>query len=562
MKVSEIEYKRVTKEDMDGAYAAFLAAEQTAQSADEVIVARERLLSAMKSFDTATSLAHSRFTLNTRDPFYKAEMDYYNEVTPLVESMKNKYYHAMLNSPYRKEMENKLGALLFLNLETAQKSHSDDCIAEEQEELTLTTQYSELMSEMTCEWEGKEIPLTVLLGQLENGDPKVRLAAANAIGRGLEKYREKLDGIYDRLVKVRDKIAKKMGYKNFVELGYYRMGRTGYNQDMVATFRKNVLQSLVPVIARFKASVKERLGLFTFRFSDNDVYTQEGNPAFTLSEEEAFNAAREMYAEMNGEIGKFFAQMADSEAFDVQSREGKCGGGYCTSFPDYHQEFIFANFNGTTGDVDVLTHEFGHAYAMHESERSGVDYELNIGGMETAECHSMSMEFLCWKFMDKFFGDMERAYRYKHLADSLSFIPYGCIVDEFQHIVYEHPELTPAERNGVYLELEKKYRPYLTYEGIDYLEEGTRWQFQMHVYESPFYYIDYCLAQTVALGFLVKSREDYPKALEKYCEFARTGGALPFNELVKRAEIAYPFGEGTLEKLGKQIESILHELQG
>lgn len=560
VKVKDLPYQRVTKEEMEEYFSTFLAQASAATCAEEVVTARNTLVEGMKKFNSAASLAHCRFTLNVNDEFYKAEVDYYDEINPIVSSYYNGYYAYMLSSPYRAKLEELLGEVLFRSIEVAVKAHSDETIADEQEENALTTEYSQLMSGMLFDWEGEKVPLSVVRGKLEAQDEAVRKAAADAIGKGLQAHAEQLDGIYDRLVKVRDRIAKKMGYRDFVELGYYRMGRTGYNREMVETFRNNVRTALVPVICKLKEQVKERLQLSVFRFSDNDVYTQEGNPAFTLTVSEAFAAAQEMYNEMDGEIGAYFTEMLATEAFDVESREGKWGGGYCTEFPVFEQNFILANFNGTTADADVLTHEFGHAYAMHASSKAGVDFELGIGGMETAECHSMSMEFLSWPFMKKLFGEQEQAYRYKHLADSLSFIPYGCIVDEFQHIVYENPQMTPQERKQAYLDLEAKYRPYLTFNGIPYLEEGTRWQYQMHIYESPFYYIDYCLAQTVALGFLVKSREDYTEALERYKQFAKAGGSLPFSELVSRAGIAYPFGEGTLEKLAAGIEQILQQL--
>ena len=557
MTVAELPYKRVTKEEAEGYFNTFLQEAEKAKSADEVIAARNALLEGIKKYLTASSLAYCRFTLNTADEFYKGEMDYYDEINPHVTAFQNKYYRYMLSSPFRAELEEKLGALLFKTYEVAVKAHSDEVIPDEQEENAVVTEYAQLMSGMQFDWDGKKIPLSVLRGKLEDKDRAVRKAAAEAIGRGLEAHAEELDGIYDRLVKIRDRIAKKMGYRDFTELGYYRMGRTGYNREMVEAFRANVAADIVPAVTKLKENAARELGIDRVMFYDNDVYTSEGNPTFDLTPDEAFAAAKEMYHEMDPEIGAFMDFMLRTQAFDVVAREGKWGGGYCTEFIGYDQQFILANFNGTTGDADVLTHEFGHAYAMHASEEAGVDIELGIGGMETAECHSMSMEFLCWPYMEKFFKEGAGAYRYKHLADSFSFIPYGCIVDEFQHIVYEHPEYTPAQRNEAYLALEKKYRPHLSYEGIPYLEKGTRWQFQMHIYETPFYYIDYCLAQTVALGFLLKSRENARDALEKYKQFAKAGGSLPFSELVKRAEIPYPFGKGTLKKLAEGIEKTL-----
>ena len=333
-----------------------------------------------------------------------------------------------------------------------------------------------------------------------------------------------------------------MGYKNFVELGYYRMGRTDYTPEMIDSFRENVKNVIVPKVVKLKNKIKDELGIDKIMFYDNDIYFKGEQPRPIGSSEGIFKAASEMYYDMNSEIGDFFSSMIKNDAFDVLSRKNKWGGGYCTSFSKYKQPFILANFNGTTGDIDVITHEFGHALAANNVFLYG-DAELDVGGMETAECHSMSMEFLCHKYMDKFFGEDADKYRKKHYYDALCFIPYGVIVDEFQHIIYENPHLTPKQRDDEYLKLEEKYRPYLSFEGIEYLEMGTRWQYQMHIYESPFYYIDYCLAQTVALGFYKKSEEDYDGSLKAYIDFSKKGGTEPFEELVKNAGLSSPFDD-------------------
>lgn len=555
-KFKDLPYRRVTKEEILSYYDEFFAAAENAKCAQDILSAREKLNVGIRDYRTNNALANCRYTLNVYDEFYNSEREYYDETDPLVESCATKYCKYMLNSPFYSELKAALGEKVYKDYEVAEKSYSDEIISDKQEENKIVSEYSQLMSSMLFDWEGDKIPLSMLRGNLENTDRDVRRKAACAIGKGLKEHKEELDSIYDRLVKIRDRMAKKMGYENFVELGYYRMMRTGYDREMVETFRENVVSGLVPVVSKLKETVKNDMGLDKMMFYDDSVYSAKGNPPFTLTVEEAFAAAQKMYDEMDSELGEFMKEMQEAEAFDVVSRDGKWGGGYCTEFENFKQPFILANFNGTTGDVDVLTHEFGHAYESHCTFYSDKDIDETYG-METAECHSMSMEFLAWPFMDKFFGDKAWDYRYKHLASCLSFIPYGCIVDEFQHIVYEHPEYTPAQRDEAYLKLEKKYRPYLTFEGIDYLELGTRWQYQMHIYESPFYYIDYCLAQTVALGFLVMSRENYTLALETYKKFVKDSGKLPFATLVENAKIAYPFADGSLKILGEKILDIL-----
>lgn len=559
MKVSEIPYKRYTVEEAEKGFAAVNDKLDHAASVQDVLDAHAQAMDILTEYNTAAALSNCRFTLNTKDPFYQAEMDYYDENGPLFSKLTVEFAGKMLNSPYRAEAEEKLGSRVFRSYEISLKTFNPSIVEESQLENSIVTEYSKFMSELVFEYKGEKMPLSVLRGHLEDSDREDRRLAAEAIGKGLGAHADELDDFYDRLVQVRDKMAKKLGYKNFVELGYYRMGRMDYNADMVKRFRDNVAQALVPCVKQVKEKIAGELGLDRVMFYDNDIYSTGETPRPVLDTPALFEAAQEMYDDMNPEVGDFMRSMREAEAFDVEARDGKWGGGYCTCFPKYKQPFILANFNGTSGDVDVITHEFGHALAANFVFKYG-NPELDVGGMETAECHSMSMEFFCWKYMEKFFGKNANKYRRRHLLDALSFIPYGVIVDEFQHVVYEHPEMTPAQRKDTYRELEKKYRPYLNWDGIPYLEEGTRWQYQMHIYESPFYYIDYCLAQTVAIGFLLASCKDYDKALQAYLHFAKQGGTKAFEELIEEAGLASPFKEGSLQAMAEQVMQVVDSI--
>ncbi len=559
MKVSQIPYVRCTIEFVEDGYRKVKEMLAEAKSADDVLAAHKVMNEITIEFYTAYSLANCRFTLNTKDEFYQGEVAYYDEIGPIAQKMQTEYGATLLESPYRADLEKVLNPRLFKQFEISKKAFDESIIAELQEENNITTEYSKFMSEMVFEYRGETMPLSRLRGGLEDDDRDVRRETAEAIGKGLSKHAAELDDIYDRLVKIRDKMAKKLGYKNFVELGYYRMGRLDYNAEMVKKFRDNVKESIVPCVSKLKADLANNLGLDKFMFYDDAIYVNGKSPRPILDKDGIFAAAIEMYDAMNPEVGAFMRSMQENEAFDVESRDGKWGGGYCTEFPKYKQPFILANFNGSAGDVDVMTHEFGHALAAH-CVFNGGDPDVGIGGMETAECHSMSMEFFSWKYIDKFFGDATQSYKKTHLLSSLSFIPYGVIVDEFQHNVYENPDMTPAERKAMYLTLEEKYRPYMSLCGIPYIEEGTRWQYQMHIYESPFYYIDYCLAQTVAINFLLASLENYDDAFARYLKFVKTGGQKAFDKLVLDASIPSPFEEGALDTMASKVLKVVAQL--
>lgn len=560
MKVSELPYRRVTLEEVESIMKEVIAKIKNASSADEVLAAREEYLKLYEDLFTNNSLSHMRYTINTVDEFYLKEKDYYDEIMPAVQNYMVQYGSAMLDSPFRKELEEKLSPVLFKSMELERKSMSPEVISDMIEENKVVSEYSQLMAGMEFEFRGEKLPRPMLAKYYKSDDRETRKEAMAVLGKTLMEHREQLDDIYDRLVRIRTRIAQKMGYKSFVELGYYRMGRLCYDQKDVENFRKNVVEDIVPVVARLRSENAKRMGIDKFMFYDNEVIVPGGDPV-PCDKEHIFSAAREMYHAMGKETGDFIDLMIDNEAFDVDSRKNKWGGGYCTEFPAFRQPFILANFNGTAGDIDVVTHEAGHALNAYLIADNRFALELQCGGMETAETHSMSMEFFAWPYMDKFFGEDAPRYRYMHALDALSFIPYGSAVDEFQHIVYENPDMTPAERNNAWLELEKKYRPYISFEGMPYLEEGTRWQYQMHIFESPFYYIDYCLAQTAAFNFLLASQDNYDDAFKRYLRFSKHGGELVWTDLLEEAGFTSPFTPGALKGLAKRVEALLEKIK-
>ena len=561
MKVSELKYERVTLEEITQRITVAVNEIKSAKTVDAILSARGIITAAISDYSTAASLSYMRYSINTADKYYLGEKDYYDEIGPKVDNLCLDYAKAMLSSPLRPQLEQALSPVLFKSFEVQVKSISPEIIDDMIEENRLVTEYSQLMASMEFEFRGNKLPRPMLMKYTKDDDRATRREAYWVLGRTLETHRNELDSIFDKLVHVRDRMAKKMGFKNFVELGYNRMGRLCYNEAMVKDFRENNLKDIVPIVARLKTENAKRLGIDNFKLYDDGVTIPGGDPKPSANKDDIFNAAKEMYHAMSPETGKFIDMMLENEAFDVESRKNKWGGGYCTEFKNYRQPFILANFNGTSGDVDVVTHEAGHAFAYYMTANSPFDIELSVGGMETAETHSMSMEFFAWKYMDKFFGKDADKYRFMHAFDAFSFIPYGTIVDYFQHIVYENPDMTPTERNTAWLELEHKFRPYMDADGIPYIEEGTRWQYQMHIYESPFYYIDYCLAQVAAFQFLLLSRKDYNTAFAKYVHFLSQGGEKVFTDLLAEAELFSPFAPGALKPFARDIEKLFDEIR-
>ena len=563
VKVSELNYERVTIEEFTREMKAVIRQVKEAQTASDVLAARDRCNALSVRWQTAEALSYMRYSINTVDEFYVAEKDYYDEVGPLAQNEMLAYTKAMLDTPFRKELEDS-GAiipLVFRSFEVELKSMSPEIIEDMVEENKLVSRYSQLMAAMEFDFRGEKLPRPMLMKYAKSPDRATRKEAYEVLGNTLKVHSADLDEIFDQMVKVRDRMAKKMGCKNFVELGYYRMGRLCYGPEEVKAFRENIRKDVVPVVARLRTEIGKKLGVDRLMVYDYDLIFPQGDPAPKGGKEAIFAAARAMYHDMSPETGRFFDFMLETEAFDVESRKHKWGGGYCTSFMAYKQPFILANFNGTAGDVDVVTHEAGHAFADYTIADNKYVVELNVGGMETAETHSMSMEFFAWPYMEGFFGEDARRYRFMHLLDALSFLPYGTIVDDFQRQVYENPNWTPEDRKAAWRRLEAAFRPHLSFDGVPYLEEGTRWQYQMHIYETPFYYIDYCLAQTAALQFLLESRKDYHDAFRRYVRFLSQGGEKVFTDLLAEAGLKSPLEPGALQEVAKESETLLRDLE-
>ncbi|SET61131.1 M3 family oligoendopeptidase [Paenibacillus sp. NFR01] len=555
MKFTEYPYERPDVDKLKLEFKALLKGFEadTAEEQKAAVVAINQLRS---EFDTMANLVYVRHSINTEDAFYKAEQDYFDEVEPIIQEYITDYYKALVHSKYKAEFEQEWGKQLLDLAEMSLKTFSPEIIGDLQLENKLSTEYTQLIASAKIMFEGEERNLSQLIPFEMSTDREMRRRAFDARFGFMAAHESELDRIYDELVKVRAGIARKLGYPSFVELGYDRMNRTAYNADMVANFRKQVLEHIVPVATKLKQRQAERLGLDGLKFYDESLNFNSGNavpkgdPDWIVA-----NGAR-MYKELSPETDEFFSFMQNNEMMDLLSRHGKQFGGYCTFFEKFKAPFIFSNFNGTSGDIDVLTHEVGHAFQAYSSRDLNVP-EYTFPTSEAAEIHSMSMEFLTWPWMNLFFEEDADKYRFTHLAGSLEFIPYGVSVDEFQHYVYSHPEATPLERKQAWRAIEQKYLPHRDYGGNHYLEQGGFWQKQTHIYRSPFYYIDYTLAQICAFQFWKRSNENFTQAWNDYLRLCKAGGSKDFVALVELAGLISPFEDGCVSSVIGEIEAWL-----
>ncbi len=559
MKFSELPYERPDYEQVKAQMEGLMAQLEAAGSAEQFLQVFGDINTLRNHYGTASTLCSIRHSINTKDEFYDKETEYWDEYAPLYQNLESKLFKLVLHSKFAEELKASIPETFFKEAEFSEKSFREDIIPDLQEENKLSTEYDKLIASAEIEFEGKIYNLSQMKALTQSKDPAVREKAYLKRMSFFVEHEKEIDDIYDKMVHLRDKIAKKLGFNNFVELGYIRMSRYDYDKNDVATYREEVLKHIVPVASTLYQQQMERLGVERLRYFDESMEFLSGNATPKGTPEELIAAAQNMYHEMSPETGEFIDVMVNGELLDLVSKPGKASGGYCTSIPDYKLPFIFANFNGTSGDADVLTHEAGHAFQVYQSRNIPIP-ECVWPSMESCEIFSMSMEFFAWPWSKGFFKEDTEKYHYQHLGSTVKFVPYGVLVDHFQHEVYEHPDMTPDERKATWRRLEKMYLPHKDYEGCDILEKGCWWYQQGHIFGSPFYYIDYTLAQICALQFWKRSQVDKdPQAWPDYLAMCQCGGTLPFRKLLKVGSLREPFQQGILGEVMESVSDWLKE---
>jgi M3 family oligoendopeptidase len=558
-KFSEMQY---TRPDFDSNYAemkALLGELESAKSAEEFFTALTELDHKGKALTTQAVLCEIRHTINTKDEFYSAEQDVMDESLPRFQEISTEAARITLASPFKDKVAEKYGPHLLEKYEVRLKTFRPEIVPDLVEVSKLGSEYEKLMASAQIEFEGETRNLSGLTPFMQSKDRGTRRAANQAHWGWIAGHGEKLDELYDKLVKLRQRIAEKLGYKNYIPIAYALMGRTDWTPEDAKVYRDQIVQSVVPLAGKLYREQAGRLGITDMKNYDYNLEFLSGNPLPVGGEDILTGEAETMYRELSPETDEFFQMMVGGGLMDLTTKPGKANGGYMTFLPDYKAPFIFSNFNGTAGDVDVLTHEAGHAFQgwlQRDTELS----DLSDYTSEVAEIHSMSMEFFTHPWMKRFFGKDTEKYYYSHVVDAIKFLPYGASIDEFQEWVYENPEAIPKQRRAKYREIEKKYLPHLDYDGLGFLEEGGRWQKQLHVYLMPFYYLDYTLSQVCAFQYLVWDMKDHEKAWASYLDLCMKSGRIPFKQLVPESGLLSPFVDGTIARITPELEKYLDGL--
>jgi M3 family oligoendopeptidase len=549
-------YERIDFDKLKEEFAGLEQDLSNASTGDEAFRVHERFYKVFNHVMSESQIAMIHSDIDMSDEKWLAEQQFFDEHMPIFENLVVSYKKKLYENPYRGALEEKIGKVAFKNIELAMKAVDEKLIPLMQEENKLQTDYNKLLSSARIDWNGEQLNLSLMNPYLHSADRTVRKEAWEKYSAFFVEHQEELDDFYDKLVKNRTKQGQLMGYENYLPLGYARMNRNSYTRSDIQSFREQVKKDFVPFAEKIHEARCERLGLTKLSYIDEGVSFTNGNPSVVGTPAEILENGRKMYRELSPETGRFMYFMCDNELFDVLGRKNKKTGGYMTMIPDYKAPYIFANFNGTSGDADVITHECGHAFQGYITADDPI-LEHNDITMETAETHSMSMEFFTEPWMNLLFGARAKDYVRMHFEDSVVFIPYGTMVDEFQDICYSEPSLSPKERDGVWRDLERQYKPHLDYTGNPYYEMGGFWQKQHHIYDSPLYYIDYCIAGSNALQYKVMMDEDYKKAWASYLKLCKLSASDFFDGLMKKAGLINVFEDGSLRYIAGKLSEKL-----
>ncbi len=558
-KFSELEYKRFDVDEITKKIDEAIEAIKNAKSGEEVLDIMMKNEETSNEMVTQFQIVTIRHTLDTGDKFYEDENNWLNEVYPTMMPKMLQLNAAIEESPYRSYVEEKLGKQYFVEMELQKKTFCEANIPLMQAEAKLTDEYQSIMAQCQVEFMGERRNLYGLQKFFEDDDREVRRAAFKAYSNFYHDNEKRLEEIWDELIKIRNEMGRNLGYENYVPVGYMNQGRTDYGRDEVASFREQVRTVLVPFCEKLYKAQAERLGYDKLYVFDEKKVFPDGNAHPIGDDDFMISEAQKMYHELSPETAEFIDFMIDHELMDLKNKPGKASTGYMTLLPSLKAPFVFSCFNGTIFDMQVLTHELGHAFAGYRACRKQPVQDYFFASTDIAEIHSMSMEQFTYGYAERFFGDDADKYRFAHLQEALTFVPFGVAVDEFQHICYEHPELTPKERTYEWHKLEEKYMPWRTYDNDEFMERGGYWYHKLHIYLYPFYYINYTLTTMGAMEFKKKYAEDPEKAWKDYLALTDVGGSRSYLEILKCANLSVPFEEGAVERATGYAMDILEK---
>ena len=510
-----------------------------------VMAEAERATSAIETLRTMVSIRH---TIDTADEFLEAENLFFDKGIPTVTADRLAFYDALAESPFRPQLEQTYGKQLFTAVDLQKRAFTEANIPLMQREAELCDEYQKIIASCAIEFDGQTLNLFGIQKYFENPDRDLRAAAFEAYANFYESHEQRFEEIWGELIELRNQMGVNLGFENFIPLGYLRQGRSDYGVPEVECFRQQVVDVLVPLCSDLYEAQARRLGIDHVMAYDEKRVFPDGNARVAGDDDFMIAQATAMYHDMSPETAAFIDFMNEHHLLDLKNAPHKASTAYMTYLPDYQAPFVFACLNHTIADMQVLSHEMGHAFAGFEAMRHQPIQDFWSESTDIAEIHSMAMEQFAYPYAQNFFGDDADKYRFQHLQEALTFVPFGTAVDEFQHICYANPQFTPRERTYEWHKLEQKYMPWRRYGHNEFLERGGYWYHKIHIFLYPMYYINYCLTTVGAMEFRLKAAQDREAAWADYLRLCQVGGSKSYLETLAYANLSVPFEPGTVER--------------
>ena len=506
---------------------------------------------------TATMIHH---TMDTEDERYEKDQRWYDENQHLFMNAVMELNDAVYNSPYKEYIEERIGPMYFVKTDVKKKTFCEDNLPLQQKEYELIGEYQRIIDSCQVEIQGETVGFMGLQGLFNHDDREVRRAAFKGFSDFLSANEEALEKIWDELLKVRDQMGKNLGYENYIPLAYLERLRLAYGEKEVESFRKQVVDEIVPLCAKMYEFQARNIGLDELKVYDEKILFADGNAKPAGDLEYMYNETIRMLREMSPETDEFISFMLDHDLIDYKSRPGKAAREYATILPARKAPFLFYHFDGSPTGLRALHEGFGYAFSAYKASRRQHLEEHYASSSDIMEIHSMSMVLFANKYAEWFFGEDAGKYVFANLHNYITFIPFSVAVDEFQHICYKNLDMTPKERTQVWHELEKKYMPWRKYDEDDeFMNRGGYWYNKVHFFLYPFYYIEYSLATINALEMYQKYVERPGTAWKEYLELTDLGGSKTYLDTLKQAKLTPAFEEGAVANSIQYVKTVLED---
>ncbi len=493
-----------------------------------------------------------RMTCDTTNKTFQDAYTYFiTEIDPKIAPLNHRLNEKVIQCPYRKDLTEPGFQLLFRNIETDFRLFREENIPLKTEIQNLARDYGTISGAMTVTIDGKTLTLQQAATILESPDRVKREVAYNSINERRYTDHEKLHELYTKLIQLRHQLARNAGFDNFRDYMFEAMGRFDYGPADCFQFHESVRQEVVPLLHDLAAQRKLKLGIAELRPWDKAVDTS-GKPALKAFEnsKQLIEKSIQCFTTIDGFLGNCLQTMQQMQHLDLESRQGKAPGGYNYPLSETGVPFIFMNATSTLRDVVTTMHEGGHAvhsFLTHDLELSGFKHTPS----EVAELASMSMELISMDFWHIFFPDKDDLRRAKkdHLTQIIETLPWVAIIDKFQHWIYENQGHTEQQRIDQWLEIYRSFSDNITdWRGLEKYRE-VLWQKQLHLYEVPFYYIEYGFAQLGAIALWKRYKENPEVGLAGYLAALKLGFTQPIPEIYKAAGISFNFSKEYIKSL-------------